>query len=185
MTFAVALGALSSFATAAVIGWPALSGQSTATWAAGALIALPLILIQTGAEEAVFRGYLLQQLAARFRSPFAWAVVPSLLFGALHWSPDAPGGGLSYVVVTATTGLVLALIAARLGGLSFVWGVHFGVNAWALLFVAPQGYLSGLARAWWLIPDETLSRLVWFDLVWVLLGALIAWIWLSGSPQDG
>jgi DNA-directed RNA polymerase subunit RPC12/RpoP len=38
------------------------------------------VLIQTGAEEVLFRGYLQQQLAARFASPIAWMVLPSAIF---------------------------------------------------------------------------------------------------------
>ena len=47
------------------------------------LILLPLslaaVLFQTSAEKILFRGYLQQGLAARFRSPLIWMVLPSLL----------------------------------------------------------------------------------------------------------
>ncbi len=48
-------------------------------------------LIQTGAEELVFRGYLQQQLAARFASPLIWMVLPALIFGAVHYDPATAG----------------------------------------------------------------------------------------------
>lgn len=51
-------------------------------------IAAVLILIQTGAEELLFRGYLMQQLGARFRSPIIWFLLPPIAFGLLHYNPQ-------------------------------------------------------------------------------------------------
>ncbi|MEZ5685612.1 MAG: CPBP family intramembrane glutamic endopeptidase [Paracoccaceae bacterium] len=45
-------------------------------------LVLPLLVLQIGAEELVFRGYLLQQLGARFHHPLIWMGLPSVLFGA-------------------------------------------------------------------------------------------------------
>ena len=39
------------------------------------------------AEELAFRGYLMQALAARFRSPLVWWLLPALLFGAAALEP--------------------------------------------------------------------------------------------------
>ena len=71
-------------------GWfraihPAAAGAGDGSSAS--LPALALIFLQASAEEAVFRGYLLQQLRARFRSPLVWAVLPALLFGAAAFRP--------------------------------------------------------------------------------------------------
>ena len=44
------------------------------------------------AEEALFRGYLLQQLAVRNPSPLIWMVLPALVFAALHIDPGAGAG---------------------------------------------------------------------------------------------
>ena len=48
-------------------------------WLMGLAPALVLILWQVSAEEVAFRGYLLQQLRARVRSPLVWAVLPAFL----------------------------------------------------------------------------------------------------------
>lgn len=59
------------------------------------LLLLPLsllaVFVQASAEEIVFRGYVLQQLAARFRSPLIWMIAPSVLFALGHYLPDAAG----------------------------------------------------------------------------------------------
>ncbi|MEL6793868.1 MAG: CPBP family glutamic-type intramembrane protease, partial [Pseudomonadota bacterium] len=87
------------------------SALGLGAWLALLPVALILLLIQTGAEEVLFRGYLLQQLAARFRGHWiAWGLVPSLLFGALHFNPTAPGGAEVAIAVTALGGFVLAIV---------------------------------------------------------------------------
>lgn len=180
---ALGVGALGVALGAALTGAPVFQGLAIGDWALYAALAAPLILIQTGAEEILFRGYLMQQLAVRFRSAFIWAGLPSVLFGLLHFNPLAPGGALPVVIVTGTVGLVLAAVTARTGGLAAAWGVHFGVNTLALLFVASPGYLSGLALFHW--RGEGGAFLIWLDLALILAAALAAWIWVSRSPRGG
>lgn len=164
-------------------GAPAASGTVPGVWALGAAAGVPLILLQTGAEEALFRGYILQQLAARFRSPLIWAVAPSLLFGLLHWNPAAPGGVLPTILATTASGVILALVTARTGDLFAAWGLHFGVNLAAILLVAPPDYFVGLALLRW-PAGETVAGLAWLDIGLMAALALIA-LRLSRSRRDG
>lgn len=109
------------------------------------LTALALV-IQTGAEELVFRGYLQQQLAARLRHPIAWALLPSLLFGALHFDPARMGETAPYAVAAATVfGLMAADLTARSGSLGAAWGAHFANNFFAVALLSVDGTLTGLA----------------------------------------
>lgn len=122
---------------------PGLPSGAWALWLAPALAAVAL---QTGAEELVFRGYLQSQLAARFASPFAWAVAPSLLFGAVHWDPGAPlPVALAIMGSAALFGLIAADLTARTGSIGAAWGLHLANNAFALLVLATPGSLPGLA----------------------------------------
>ena len=57
------------------------------TWALYLLPILFFAFVQTSSEELLFRGYLQRGLAYRFRSPLVWAVLPTLVFTALHWNP--------------------------------------------------------------------------------------------------
>lgn len=119
---------------------------SPAEWLLLLPVALIAILIQTSAEEIVFRGYLTQGLAARFRAPAVWLVVPALLFGALHWDPASLGANASYTVATAAViGLVFADVTARTGNLSAAMGLHFANNAVAMLLVARSDPFGGFA----------------------------------------
>ena len=58
---------------------------SITQWSRYLIIGLPLLLIQVTVEELFFRGYLVQQLAARYSSILIWMVLPSIIFwiGAL------------------------------------------------------------------------------------------------------
>jgi len=121
-------------------------GLVPAVWLAFLPLALLAVLIQTGAEEVAFRGYLQQQLAARFASRFVWMVLPSLAFGFLHYEPGQMGDNVWLIVgVTGLFGLVAADLTARSGTLGLAWGLHFANNVFALLIVVPRGDLSGLA----------------------------------------
>lgn len=114
-------------------------------WAAFLLPALIALLLQTSAEELVFRGYLQPLLATRFQSPFIWFLIPAILFGAVHWQPGIFGANAWLVVVAATLiGLITADVTARTGNISAAIGLHFANNAFGLLLIATPGPLSGL-----------------------------------------
>lgn len=185
LAVALALGLASILAGALAFGAPGFSGAAFADWLIGAAIAAPLLLIQTGAEEALFRGYLLQQMAARFRSAFAWALLPSILFGLGHWSPDAPGGAAPTMLATGAVGVILAVVTARTGDVSAAWGLHFGVNLLAILLVAPPGPLSGLALLTWPADETTLSGLVWLDVAAITICGAAAAIWALRRARRG
>ena len=119
---------------------------AVAVWLAWLPVALVGLLVQTGAEELVFRGYMQQQLAARFAAPAIWLVMPSLAFGMLHYDPGSMGANVWLVVgLTALFGVMAADLTARSGTLGLAWGLHFANNFFALLLVAPVGPLSGLS----------------------------------------
>lgn len=148
------------------------------------LVPLTLIglLIQTGAEELVFRGYLQQQLAARFRSPIVWMLIPSLIFGMLHYDSSTAGANTWLIVgSTALFGLVAADLTRITGSLGAAWGFHFANNMFAVVFVAVKGTIPGLAlyTTPYLATDPYyMPRLIAVDLlmiavVWFVLRRLL------------
>lgn len=109
-------------------------------------LALPLLAIQIGAEELVFRGYMLQQLAARTTNPILWMVVPSALFGALHYSTADFGANAIWPALWAFAfGCLAADLTARTGNLGAALGLHFATNFSAMFLVGLYGQLDGLA----------------------------------------
>lgn len=127
-------------------GYTPLPGLDLTLWLTFLPLALAAIIAQAGAEEILFRGYLQQQLAARFASPLIWLLVPSVLFGVAHFDPAAPPG-VSWLVAAAATvfGLCAADLTARTGSIGAAWGFHFANNVVAVLVLALNGNLSGLA----------------------------------------
>ncbi|OIP83573.1 MAG: hypothetical protein AUK37_07105 [Rhodobacterales bacterium CG2_30_65_12] len=125
---------------------PLIRNLAFAPWLAWLLPALLLIFIQTLAEEALFRGYLLQQLRARFRSPLIWAVLPSLAFGALHYDAQTYGviNAGAYVLNATVLGTLAAVLTLRTGNLAAAAGLHFGNNA-ILVLVGLDGTLDGFS----------------------------------------
>ncbi|WP_166417237.1 CPBP family intramembrane glutamic endopeptidase [Cochlodiniinecator piscidefendens] len=122
---------------------PALS---LSTWIALLPFSLIAILIQTGAEEVLFRGYLQSQLAARFKSPLIWILVPSFLFAAGHYAPNIHGENNTFIVIWAGLfGVLAADLTARSGTLGAALGFHFANNVFALLLVGSPGAMGGLA----------------------------------------
>lgn len=117
-----------------------------ASWLALLPLGLAAVLVQTGAEEILFRGYIQQQLAARFRSPLVWMVLPSLLFALGHYMPAQAGENALLVAAwSGVFGILMADLTARAGSLGPAIAVHFANNAAALLFVSLPDSLSGLA----------------------------------------
>ena len=117
---------------------------------ASVLLFLPLgaalLLIQTGAEEFLFRGYLMQQLAARFASPIIWFVLPAITFGLIHYDPASMGDMIWPIIASLTlTGLVWADLTRITGTIGAAWGWHFMNNFLLLNFITIKGSLTGFA----------------------------------------
>ena len=86
-------------------------------------------LLAAWAEEAVFRGYVLQQAQALTRRPYLAILISGLLFSLVHleFSPYA-------LVARAIIGAAFAWAAIRLGGLEFAIGAHLANNMMIALF---------------------------------------------------
>ncbi|MGR3566610.1 CPBP family intramembrane glutamic endopeptidase [Pseudooceanicola nanhaiensis] len=116
------------------------------TWLGWLVPGLLALAVQITAEELVFRGYVQSQLAARFRSPLVWLVLPALGFGLLHYNPADAGDNAPWLLLPAIAfGLLAADLTARCGNLGPALALHFLNNFAALLLLAPGEEMSGLA----------------------------------------
>lgn len=135
---------------AALIGlsvWldPPVPALAPGLWARVLPFALALIFLQIAAEELFFRGYLQQQLAARFQARWIWMWIPAVVFALLHWNPEA-GMNLPLILLSALTfGLVAADLTERTGNLGAAMGLHFVNNVTGLTVVAIADTVTGLA----------------------------------------
>ncbi|WP_420583754.1 CPBP family intramembrane glutamic endopeptidase [Ruegeria sp.] len=134
-------------------GAPLTQNLALTTWLLLLPISLFAVLIQTSAEEILFRGYLQQSLAARFRSPLIWIGVPSILFAAGHYAPVITGENAPMVAIWAFVfGVLAADLTARSGTLGPAIALHFFNNSSALLFISLPDTLSGLSL--YLLPYD-------------------------------
>ena len=134
------------------------------------------ILLQSTAEELVFRGYLQQQLGARFKSPLMWMGLPAAIFAYAHYAPDAYGPNAILIFVWAGLFAVLAAdLTARTGTLGAAIGFHFANNLAAFLLVGIDGDMNGLSL--WSQAANLADQHVMVPLLAVdLLAMVTAWL---------
>ncbi|MGB5864495.1 MAG: type II CAAX endopeptidase family protein [Sulfitobacter sp.] len=127
-------------------GEPLSLNMSFGLWAILLPLSLLAVFVQVSAEEIFFRGYLQQQLAARFSSPLIWMVLPSAVFAFGHYQPLEAGQNAVMITVWALMfGMLMADLTARSGSLGPAIAVHFVNNVTALLITSLPDTLGGLA----------------------------------------
>lgn len=127
-------------------GGPSVPNMAFGLWALILPLSLVAVFLQISAEEIFFRGYLQQQLAARFASPWIWMVLPSVLFALGHYQPVEAGQNAVMITVWAGLfGLLMADLTARAGSIGPALAMHFFNNVSALLLTSLPDTLGGLA----------------------------------------
>jgi membrane protease YdiL (CAAX protease family) len=159
---AAALAQAGSFALAAATGQPLFSGSHTwvgwAPFAAGMALIVVLVPFQAGAEEYVFRGWLLQAIGAFCRTPWLAVGVQAVIFAAGHgWQ------GWWGSASTLLFGVITGVLAVRTGGLEAAIALHIANNVVALTPLAAFGMLGTLLGT----ADPTTAQ--WSDAVTVAL----------------
>jgi len=115
------------------------------TWLTLLPITLVLLMVQVGAEELVFRGYLQSQLAALNAPTFVWILLPSIAFGLLHYDPATTGDLAPWIVLWAIFfGVAAADLTARYGTLGPAIAMHFVNNFAAITLMGAKDNLGGL-----------------------------------------
>jgi membrane protease YdiL (CAAX protease family) len=105
---------------------PTLAGRLV--YVTAALLLIP----SAAAEELMFRGWLMHQLAAFTRRPVALVLITAAAFAAAHFD-FAPDAFLSRAVM----GAGFAYMALRTGGLELPIGAHAANNILFILFIQP------------------------------------------------
>ena len=161
--------------------------RSFGVWLALIPLALAALLIQVGTEEIFFRGYLQQQFACLSSARWVWMVLPSVMFGGLHyWNGNGAAEGIIWAIWATCLGIACADLTARTGNLGAAIGLHLANNAFALLIVAVEGWpASGVAlflypyedpELYALGADALLSPWVIFQVLTMLITVFIMWV---------
>jgi len=147
-------------------GFALSANQGTMTLAATSFAG---ILVQTSAEEFIFRGYITQGLLLAFKRPWPASIVSGLLFGSLHLANGAPQAANA-----AVFGIVCALIAIQTRGIAMTCGLHLANNYFgAVIVVSGSDVFFGSPG----IITQATPQLVWWDL-FLAMGALAGMLWL-------
>ena len=155
---------------------------TTTLWLRWVIPISALIFVQIGAEEMLFRGYLLQHIRAR-GGRFWWSIfLPSFLFGMLHFDfPIFGVNALFYMLHTSVAGIILCLVTLKTGNLGAALGLHFGVNALMLIF-GLEGHLDGMSLFVIQLDPKGAQATLSF-LIFTLFEGLAFLIWLRWINQ--
>jgi membrane protease YdiL (CAAX protease family) len=160
------------------MGDPLIPNLPVDRWLILLPVSVAVIFVQVSAEEFLFRGYIQQSLAARFKNPLIWLLLPSILFGIAHYAPAEAGENAVIIVIwSGLFGLAAADLTARTGSLGPAVALHFVNNLSALLIFSMPDGLSGLAL--YLTPfgmDDVDQLPAW--LVVDLIMTLASWLTL-------
>jgi membrane protease YdiL (CAAX protease family) len=136
-----------------------------------ALVAVPMLAIQTFCEEFIFRGYATQGLALVFKRPVAAASVSAAIFASLHIPNGGPEAANALVF-----GFITALIVMRTTNLAFTYGIHVVNNVFgAVVVVSSSDVLHGSPG----VLTQSSSDLLWLDVASGIVAFAIAWLWVS------
>lgn len=187
IAFAIVVGLILASMPIFMLIDPPIKNMQLSVWLSWMLLGVPLLLLQVTSEELVFRGYMQQQLAAQFNSRWVWYVLPSVLFGMLHYDPETLGSN-AWLIVAYTTlfGLITADVTTRTGNLGAAIGLHFANNLYVLAIVSLDGSVSGLGlyKTTFHVSDEAAIRSVVIpQLFFVLLLYGVYLFWCRNKPQ--
>jgi membrane protease YdiL (CAAX protease family) len=139
-----------------------------------------LCFVQTAGEELLFRGYLLRNLANRFRSPWVWALIPGLIFTCMHLSPGMRVSEAAMVLISiGSLTVLLTVLVYATGNLGAAFGVHMANNFLSFVLISHQSGFSrfslfnGLAIDSPAITDAEMTLIVLTALVCVGLSCVL------------
>lgn len=100
------------------------------------LLAVILVPIQTGFEEILFRGFLLQLFGKVTQKGIYLIAINGILFGALHlMNPEIEKLGYFAVGYYLISGIFTSFITVMDNGLELSWGFHMANNLFGIILV--------------------------------------------------
>ena len=141
------------------VGWPVL--------ALSVAVLLPLVAVQSAAEEYLARGWIVQAVGSWLRTPWPGIVLGGALWTALH-VPSTWAGVADLMLFSLVTGW----LTVRTGGLEAAVALHAVGNLAVCGIVAALGQLDDESTAgdagWSLLAADTLSLPIYAAMVLAL-----------------
>jgi membrane protease YdiL (CAAX protease family) len=106
------------------------------------LISFLLIPIQTGFEEVLFRGYLMQGFYLLTKDKWKAVIITGVLFAAIHGlNPEVKAFGLGLAMGQYMLfGLMFGFITVMDDGIELAWGAHAANNIFVSIFVTYKAF---------------------------------------------
>lgn len=147
------------------------------------ILAIILVPFQTGCEELIFRGYLMQGFGLCTKSKIWPLVITSVSFGLMHSvNPEVfEYGFFKAIPVFILTGAMLGFFTIVDDGLEFSWGIHFINNFVAFAILGDEDSTSFGASPLFVQAKEEFSFAMWLTpilvtvVMYVLLHRKLGW----------
>lgn len=138
------------------------------------VVAIILVPIQTGTEELLFRGYLMQGFSLVFKNAIPALILTSVLFGLMHASnPEVKAHGLLLMMpYFILFGAFLGVLTLLDEGAELAMGVHFANNLFSALLVCTKNSVLQTDAIFYTAVEEPLSELI----AWAIMATLCFFI---------
>ncbi len=145
-------------------------------------VSLPLIPIQSGLEEYLFRGYLMQGFAKLAKNRWMPLILTSTIFGMLHiFNPEVQKLGIGIMIYYIATGLFFGIMTLMDEGIELALGFHIANNLITALLVTAdwtafqtESVLKDISEPV-LGPELLLSLIILYPLSLIVLSRKYNW----------
>ena len=144
----------------------------------GLLLAVIFVPFQTGCEELIMRGYLMQGFGLCTKSKIWALVIVTIMFALLHSNNNEVSdfGFLHAMVVYLTGSAVFGFFTVLNDGIEFSWGIHFAHNFTVFTLFAVEGNEYGSSPLFTITKDFASETLLLVSAAEILIAVALYFI---------
>ncbi|MBO7496014.1 MAG: CPBP family intramembrane metalloprotease [Salinivirgaceae bacterium] len=144
----------------------------------GLLLAVIFVPFQTGCEELIMRGYLMQGFGLCTKSKIWALVIVTIMFALLHSNNNEVSdfGFLRAMVVYLTGSAVFGFFPVLNDGIEFSWGIHFAHNFTVFTLFAVEGNEYGSSPLFTITKDFASETLLLVSAAEILIAVALYFI---------
>ena len=144
----------------------------------GLLLAVIFVPFQTGCEELIMRGYLMQGFGLCTKSKIWALVIVTIMFALLHSNNNEVSdfGFLHAMVVYLTGSAVFGFFTVLNDGIEFSWGIHFAHNFTVFTLFAVEGNEYGASPLFTITKDFASETLLLVSAAEILISVALYFI---------
>ena len=144
----------------------------------GLLLAVIFVPFQTGCEELIMRGYLMQGFGLCTKSKIWALVIVTIMFALLHSNNNEVSdfGFLRAMVVYLTGSAVFGFFTVLNDGIEFSWGIHFAHNFTVFTLFAVEGNEYGSSPLFTITKDFASETLLLVSAAEILIAVALYFI---------